>query len=191
MAANFALSPFSFPIGVANCGTYRFSQNTGALTPVVVPGITPAPDGGTFAGVFFGPTINNRGQIVFPGIVTTDQGIHIPNEDYVGLGLIDKADKKGDISGVVIPRGSPHQEAEVRLGGWPPWLERQGGCRVLWSHRWRGVRHSAVGSTVTPSWFVSRVSMLRKPPLARSSLLPTPASQHLAEDSSVKPSLPL
>ena len=85
VATNFALTPFSFPIGV-NSGTYRYSHNTGKVTPVVVPGVTPAPGGGTFAGVFFGPSINNQGDVVFPGIVTTDQGIHLPNEDYVGLG---------------------------------------------------------------------------------------------------------
>ncbi len=102
-AFDFTLSPFSFPIGV-NSGVYRYSHNSRTVTPVVVPGVTPAPGGVTFAGAFFGPSLNNGGDLVFPGIVPTDQGIHLPDEPYVGLGIgIFRADKHGDISNVVSP----------------------------------------------------------------------------------------
>src|SRR5207237_8402158 len=51
----FALSPFSFPVGV-NSGVYRYSRVTGQVTAVIRPDLTPAPGGGTFTGVFFGPS---------------------------------------------------------------------------------------------------------------------------------------
>ncbi len=102
----FLLSPFTFPAGV-NAGVYRFSSATGTVTPVVIPGVTPAPGGGVFAGSHFGVSLNNRGDLVFPGIVPTDKGIHLPDEPYVGLGVgLFKANKKGQISSVVSP-GDP------------------------------------------------------------------------------------
>jgi hypothetical protein len=70
------LSPFSFPIGV-NSGVYLYSHNTRTVTPVVVPGATPAPGGGMFAGASFGPSLNNRGDFFFGGIVPTDKGIQL------------------------------------------------------------------------------------------------------------------
>ena len=127
VATNFGLSPFSFfPIGL-NCGTFLFSHNTGALSAIVLPGKTPVPGGGKFAGVFFGPTINNRGHIVFPGIVATDQGIHIPTEDYVGFGIgLYLADKKGKISAVVSPGDPAPGGGRFDWAGGPPWLNDRG-----------------------------------------------------------------
>jgi hypothetical protein len=102
-AFSFLLQPFGAPFGV-NAGTYRFSHSTGTVAPVVVPGVTPAPGGGLFAGTFFDPSLNNRGDLLFAGIVPTDKGIHIPGEAYIGLGLgIFKADKAGQISSLVVP----------------------------------------------------------------------------------------
>ena len=126
VATNFGLSPFSFPIGL-NCGTFLFSQNTGALSAIVLPGETSVPGGGKFAGVFFGPTINNRGHIVFPGIVPTDQGIHIPTEDYVGFGTgLYLADKKGKISAVVSPGDPAPGGGRFDWAAGPPWLNDRG-----------------------------------------------------------------
>jgi hypothetical protein len=103
VAFTFQLSPFTFPVGV-NGGTYRYSHNTQTVTPVVVPFVTPAPGFGTFQGTVFSPTINNRGDLLFDGIVRTDKGVHIPGEDYIGLGEgIFKQDKSGNISSVVVP----------------------------------------------------------------------------------------
>jgi hypothetical protein len=99
----FTLSPFSFPVGV-NSGLYRYSRRTEAVTPVVLPGATPAPAGGTFAGVFFGTSLNNRGDLVFQGIVTTDKGIHLPGEAYTGLGMgVFRTGSQGGISNVASP----------------------------------------------------------------------------------------
>ena len=106
MAFSFLLQPFTPPVGV-NAGTYRYSHNAGSVAPVMVPFVTPAPGGGTFQGTIFYPTINNRGDVVFPGIVATDQGVHnVPDngEPYVGLGIgIYRADAAGRISSDVAP----------------------------------------------------------------------------------------
>jgi len=105
-ALAFLLQPFGAPFGV-NAGTYRYSHATHAVTPVVVPGITPVPGGGVFAGTFFGPGLNNRGDLLFGGIVPTDKGVHIPGEPYGGLGMgVFKADVGGHITSVVSP-GDP------------------------------------------------------------------------------------
>jgi hypothetical protein len=92
-----------------NAGSYRYSHTTGKVIPVVRPFITPVPGGGTFQGVSFVPTINNRGDIAFGGIVATDFGVHIvpqsiPPEPYIGLGIgVFRADAKGHIAQLVIP----------------------------------------------------------------------------------------
>jgi hypothetical protein len=100
---DFLLKDFALPFGT-NAGSYRYSHTTGAVTPVVVPYVTPAPGGGTFQGVGFYPTIDNRGDIAFPGIVVTDHGIHISGQDYIGLGVgIFRADARNHISSVVSP----------------------------------------------------------------------------------------
>src|SRR5207247_6062983 len=70
----------------------------------VIPSVTSAPGGGTFQGTLFNPTINNRGDVVFVGIVETEDGVHVPNEAYIGLGAgIFRADAKGHIASVVSP----------------------------------------------------------------------------------------
>jgi hypothetical protein len=101
-------SPFDIgaPVGV-NSGVYRYSHDNRKVTAVVVPGVTPAPGGGAFAGAFFGPSLNNGGDLVFPGIVPTALGIHLATEPYIGLGVgLFRADKVGRISNVVSP-GDP------------------------------------------------------------------------------------
>lgn len=121
-AVSFALSPFSFPVGV-NSGTYFYSHSSRELSAVVRPGITPSPAGGTFAGVFFGVNLNNRGSLVFQGIFATDQGIHLPDEDYVGLGIgVFKADKKGNISTIVKPGDPAPGGGTFDWATGPPWL---------------------------------------------------------------------
>ena len=103
MVFNFLLKPFTLPFGV-NAGAYRYSHTTHSVTAVVIPFITPAPGGGTFQGTFFQPSINNRGDVVFAGIVETDDGVHVPGEAYIGLGVgIFRADATGHISRVVGP----------------------------------------------------------------------------------------
>ncbi len=106
MAFNFLLKDFTPPLGV-NAGTYRYSHATRSVVPVMMPFITPAPGGGTFQGTVFYPAINNRGDVVFPGIVETDSGVHtVPptGEDYIGLGVgIYRADTRDHIFSEVRP----------------------------------------------------------------------------------------
>lgn len=103
---SFLLQPFTPPVGV-NAGVYRYSHTTRSVTAVIIPFVTPAPGGGTFQGTVFYPSINNRGDIVFPGIIETANGLHpIPpdGEPYIGLGVgIYRADAKGRIAGEIAP----------------------------------------------------------------------------------------
>jgi len=106
VAFDFLLQDFAPPFGV-NAGVYRYSHRTQAVTPVMVPFVTPAPGAGLFQGAGFNPSINNREDIVFPGIIVTDKGVHpVPDtgEPYIGLGVgVYRADKHGTISSVVVP----------------------------------------------------------------------------------------
>jgi len=105
-AVDFLLQPVGAPFGV-NAGAYRYSHSTQTVTAVVVPGVTPAPGGGAFAGTSFGPSLDNRGDLFFVGIVPTDKGIHIPGQPYVGLGEgVYEADQAGKITSIVSP-GDP------------------------------------------------------------------------------------
>jgi hypothetical protein len=106
----FFLSPVGLPLGV-NAGVYRYSHSTQTVIPVVVPGVTPAPGGGMFAGTSyaFGLTnLNNRGDLVFPGIVPgADIAPGPPGVDGLGLGVgLFLADPQGHIASVVRP-GDP------------------------------------------------------------------------------------
>jgi hypothetical protein len=76
----YVLDPFTLPFGM-NAGVYRLSQNTNTLVPVMTPGVTPAPGGGVFAGAGFGANLNNRGDLVFAGIVPTNKGFPLPGDE--------------------------------------------------------------------------------------------------------------
>ncbi|WP_157906534.1 DUF7453 family protein [Sorangium cellulosum] len=103
MVFNFLLEPFTLPVGV-NAGAYRYSHATRSVTAVVTPYETPAPGGGKFQGVFFGPNINNRGEHVFAGLVKTQKGFHAEDQPYGGLGIgAYVARPGGDIDPVVVP----------------------------------------------------------------------------------------
>jgi hypothetical protein len=109
-----------------NAGVYRFSHVTHTAAAVMVPGVTPAPGGGLFAGAHFGASLNNRGDLVFAGIVPTDKGIHLPDEDYVGLGVgLFEADRKGRITSVVTP-GDPAPGGGVFDGAFLPRTNNRG-----------------------------------------------------------------
>jgi hypothetical protein len=125
VAFNFLLTPFTQPFGV-NSGCYRFSRTTGTVTPVVIPFVTPVPGGGTFQGTGFYPTMNNRGDIAFPGIIQTDLGVHIPGQDYPGVGIgIFRADKKGSLTSEVIP-GDPAPGGGQFDFAYEPWINQGG-----------------------------------------------------------------
>ena len=69
----FTLDPFTFPFGV-NAGLFRHLRSSRTLLPLVLPNVTKAPGGGTFAGANF-QSMNGRGDIAFAAIVHTDKGI--------------------------------------------------------------------------------------------------------------------
>ena len=69
MSFGFTLLP---PTG--NSGVWRYSEATGTLTKVLVPG-DPAPGGTTFRGASFHTDLNNRGEIVTVGIIDTAFGL--------------------------------------------------------------------------------------------------------------------
>jgi hypothetical protein len=101
-AASLQLNSFQLPEGT-DVGLYRYSGFTHQLSAVVVPGTTLAPNGRPFQGVSFQPVLNNRGQLLFNGLISTSQGI-VPAQG-MGLGMY-VADQAGHISNVVSP-GDP------------------------------------------------------------------------------------
>jgi hypothetical protein len=104
LALAFSLKPFpSSPFGRGD-GVYRWSRTTQTLTPILVPRVTPAPGGGTFAGTYFNVALNNQGEVAFCGLTATDKGIHVAGEAYVGYGEgVYVADTQGKITAVVSP----------------------------------------------------------------------------------------
>ena len=101
-AVGFNLNPPTLPVGV-NAGVYRFDHASHQVTDVLVPGVTPAPGGGTFQAPLFHPSLNNGGDLVFPGIIPANIGPGAP----IGLGVgIFAATKQGQITKVVRP-GDP------------------------------------------------------------------------------------
>jgi hypothetical protein len=96
-----ALTPFTFdlPLGI-NVGLYRYSADKNTVSSVVVPGVTTVPVAGTFQGVLFGTSINNRGEICFTGLIHTN--VQLPPGESIGKGIF-VADKTGKIRKVVIP----------------------------------------------------------------------------------------
>src|SRR5262249_38652300 len=116
----FTLQPFSSD-GVSS-GVYRYSHITGKVTPVVMSGApAPAPVGGTFSGVGFNTSLNNRGDLVFVGAVAT------------GLGVF-KADVRNRITSVISPGesvpGGGQFDAAANGG---PWIN-QGGDVAFTAH---------------------------------------------------------
>ena len=106
MLFDFLLKDFALPVG-ANAGTYVRRHSTGEVTPVVIPYVTPVPGGGTFLGVSFTPTINNRGDMYFNGLIETEDGVHAAGEPYGGVGFgLFKANRGGRIVSIVGP-GDP------------------------------------------------------------------------------------
>jgi hypothetical protein len=101
-AAALVLSPFTLPVGM-NSGLYRYSAASGTFSAAVVPGVTSVPGVGTLLGVYFQTPMNNRGDIVFPAIFATTDGI-LPSQG-LGLGVF-LAPASGPIQPVIVP-GQP------------------------------------------------------------------------------------
>ncbi|HWN98322.1 MAG TPA: choice-of-anchor tandem repeat NxxGxxAF-containing protein [Blastocatellia bacterium] len=114
------------PAGV-NSGVYRFSRANGTLSAVVVPYITQAPAGGTFQGAHVQPIQNKGGDIVFSGIVLTEQGTRVPGQDYPGLGMgIFRADDKSGETGKVVAPGDPAPGGGSLDYATRPWINDAG-----------------------------------------------------------------
>lgn len=125
IAVAFTLAPATQPLGV-NAGVYRYTRATGTLSAVVVPGVTPAPEGGAFRGAGFHASLNNRGDIAFAGAIPTFNGIRLDGQAYTGVGMgVFRADKKGRIVSVASP-------GDVAPGGGrfdfvtAPWINDRG-----------------------------------------------------------------
>jgi hypothetical protein len=119
VALGFLLNPFdpTLPFGL-NGGVFRFSHTNSALTGVEIPG-TLAPGGGTFEGTYFNLGMNNRGDIVFPGLAT---GTAVappstePNYHGMALGLF-RQNKDGTATRLVMP-GDPAPGGRVFDDAW-------------------------------------------------------------------------
>lgn len=98
----FDREPVTDVVGI-NSGVYRFTQHTGIVTPVMLPG-DPAPESGEFVGAFTSSGLNNRADIVFAGIVTGDDidPNTPPGTDGLGVGVFIQ-DRHGRTSSVVRP----------------------------------------------------------------------------------------
>lgn len=100
---------FPSPSGF-NAGVYRYSPRTGVV-PVMVPGLKGHGDG-SFLGSEFVTAINNRGEVVFTGMICSTAATSVPtlpcpNGGSGGLALgVYMADAHGTISAVVQP-GDP------------------------------------------------------------------------------------
>ena len=119
LAIVFLLSPFTLPLG-ANAGVYFYSHTNNTLTALVVPSVTPAPGGGTFQGAGVSANVNNRGEVVFPGVVPTTAGI----SGTLGIGVF-RAAKNGQISIVAAP-GDPAPGGGTFDFAQSPWINDGG-----------------------------------------------------------------
>ncbi|WP_338048762.1 DUF7453 family protein [Polyangium aurulentum] len=89
-----------------NTGTFRVDSD-GVKTALLLPDTTLAPNGKPFHGTTLRTSINNKGDVVFHGIIETDEGIHMPSEEYHGLGMgVFMADSDNTIKSLVSP-GDP------------------------------------------------------------------------------------
>jgi hypothetical protein len=119
VAIGFTLEPFdpTLPPGLPG-GVFRFSHSTNALSAVALPG-TPAPGGGTFVGSYYNVGMNNRGDIVFPGLATGSAigtvGIP-PNYNGMSLALFEQR-KDGTTTRLVGP-GDPAPGGQVFDDAW-------------------------------------------------------------------------
>jgi hypothetical protein len=115
IAIPFSLEPLDFSSLALNSGIFRFSHSTQTLSRVAGPG-TPVPGGEHLEGVFFNTAINNRGDIVFSGIVTGGDidPTSPPGEIGLGVGLFLADKRRSRLSSTIKP---PEQQRGLRE--WP------------------------------------------------------------------------
>jgi len=105
-----------------NAGLYRFSLLSRTPTAVVVPGVTTAPTGGTFKGVYYDTSLNNSGDLVFGGIVPGSAGP--PGSNGLEVGVF-KASSNNNIVPIVVP-GDPAPGGRVFDDGFNAWINDLG-----------------------------------------------------------------
>jgi hypothetical protein len=145
---------FACPFGL-NSGVYRFAQNTRAVTPLLVPGQTRAPGGGTFAGTFFHTNLNNSGDLAFSGMVPATIG---PGAS-IGLGLgAFQARNRGQITTVARP-GDPAPGGDTFDFVIDPWINDGGD--VAFDAHVAGEECIDLGQTL-PAFIFCTTSMYKK-----------------------------
>jgi hypothetical protein len=119
VAASFTLNPFdpNVPFGL-NGGVFRFSHSSHALSGVELPG-TQAPGGGTFKGTYVNNGINNRADIVYPGLAT-GSAIGTPGTppNYNGMSLALFRQGKHGASTRIVGPGDPAPGGHVFDDAW-------------------------------------------------------------------------
>lgn len=117
--------PTQSPIGLGG-SVYRSDHAGGPLSVVETAGVTPVPGGGVFRGAFVQTSINNRGAVAFTGMIDTPNGIHVPGETYLGLGLgIYQQSPNGKITDVAAP-GDPAPGGSTFDFAENPWINNRG-----------------------------------------------------------------
>src|SRR5205807_9227306 len=99
VAFAYGLKPLTPPElkGFEKGGLYFYSHADQKVTAIVVPGVTPAPGFGVLQSTNQHATLNNSGEIVFPGLVRTRAGVR--PADGIGQGIF-LADRNGHITKV-------------------------------------------------------------------------------------------
>ena len=120
----FGLKPFNAPAlkGFVKAGLYRYSHADGTVTALVVPGVTAAPGFETFESTGQHAAMNNAGDIVFPGVVRTMQGVSPANGLGQGIFL---ADRDGHVTKVAAP-GDPAPGGSQFDFAANPWINDRG-----------------------------------------------------------------
>jgi hypothetical protein len=116
----FGINPQAALEGFPTAGLFRYSHVTKNMTPVVIPGVTVAPGFGPLRSTWQHASMNNSGDIAFPGVVQTNAG----TTAHFGQGIF-LADRHDRISKVVAP-GDPAPGGHVFDFTFDPWLNDGG-----------------------------------------------------------------
>jgi len=117
--AAFTFTLDDFPLA----GVYQFTRASNTLSAVMVPEVTPVPEGGgTFQGASENASLNNQGTIAFAGVISTTNGL--PADKGLGVGVF-QASKAGNISTVVKP-GDPAPGGGQFDAAFHPWVNGRG-----------------------------------------------------------------
>jgi hypothetical protein len=118
----FTLDPLNFGPPIIG-GVYRWSHQTHAISPVVVPDVTPVPGGGVFRGVHFHASLNDRGDVAFTGYLETLAGPSFGAFVQDRHGRIQTVARPGDPApggGMFVTAGNPaiiNDEGDVVFEG--------------------------------------------------------------------------